>query len=623
MNSVKTTLAPAALALLLSPALPAAAQETSGDFSGSFRVGFRSVDVSGAERKYKEDYNLDDGPRLFDLTLRLVPEEGLRGVADEMTLDLANFGGDPFETLSLGVRKHGSYDFRYHRRKSSYFYEDLILPPDLADVRLSSGGDFHTFDFDRVRDSARLGLQLTRAAKLSFGFERFTKRGESTTTLDLQRDEFELDRPIDETMDEYLAGFEYKWDKATLVLEERIREYENLMEIFLPGFSEGENATNATNLAFFFLDQPYDSTSYEHTVRFIARPNRKLNLSASASLQDLSLDVEAAESSQGTGFNGQPFTTSASGDGEIDREAELAEVDLSYWINDRFAVVGSAWYRNLDQSGSFTFGGVLNQGEWEIETTGVKAGLQVHLSSKVVVAGGISNQSRDVNSGHNEEGGELERESETTDHTGYFATLAWNPTRAFNLSVEAEDNSYDDPFTLVSATGHQRLRVRGRYTLTNGLSFSGGYLAHRFENDNSGWDSDRDQLDLRLAYRRDTLSVSLGYSLVDVEQAIDQEIVTIPGLVQRIFYEIDSDFIDGHLRWQVSDRFAVGGDAVLYDNAGSFGLARDDLRGYVEVGFLEGYQARLGYRTIDYTEDDFDFDDYDADMLELSIGYGW
>ena len=33
--------------------------------------------------------------------------------------------------------------------------------------------------------------------------------------------------------------------------------------------------------------------------------------------------------------------------------------------------------------------------------------------------------------------------------------------------------------------------------------------------------------------------------------------------------------------------------------------------------------VHLGYRTVDYNEKDFDFDDYDADILEAGIGYRW
>jgi hypothetical protein len=619
MTTTRKTLTLAVLALLLAPAL-AAADEQTGEFSGQFRLGFRAVDVSGAEHKYMEDYNYQDGPRLFDFALRFVPEQGARSMADEVTVDVTNFGGDPFETFRLGVRKFGHYNFSFNRTKDTYFYQDIILPPDLASETVDSGGDFHAFNFDRVRDTAKLAIDLSQAAKINFGFERFTKIGTSTTTLDLQRDEFVLDKPIDESLNEYMGGFQYAWSKATLVLEERVRDYKNSVEIFLPGFSEGFNETNASELDLYRLDQPYDYTSYNHTVRLMAHPNSKFRISLAGSLQSLSLDVKADETLLGTSPQGQPVSLANSGNGSIDSDSKLADLDLSYMINDRWAVIASAWYRNLDEKGGFTFGGALNRGKWQIDTTGAKAGLQVNVSSKVVIAGGVTSESRDVKFGGAEDA-PLELEKESTDYTGFFATFAWTPSKAFNLTAEAEDNSYDQPFTLASPTDHKRYRVRGRYQLTNGVSFTGTYLAHRFDNNDSGWNADRDQYDVRVAYERKGLSCSLGYANVDVKQSIDQLVST--GTLFPIFYKIDSDFIDGHLRWQATGRVAIGGDAYLYDNSGSFGLSRDDIGGWVELGFLENYMVRLGYRSISYSEDAFSFDDYDADIAEFSIGYRW
>ena len=80
-----TTLAAALTAV--APGL-ARAQDGAGDgFSGSFLIGLRSVDVNGAERKFREDLDLDDGPRLFEFRLDLAPEGGLGGVADRVYFD--------------------------------------------------------------------------------------------------------------------------------------------------------------------------------------------------------------------------------------------------------------------------------------------------------------------------------------------------------------------------------------------------------------------------------------------------------------------------------------------------------------------------------------------------------
>jgi len=607
-----------AVLLAVSPGT-ARAQGDDDGFSGSFLIGVRSVDVNGAERKFREDLDLEDGPRLFEFRLNLAPEGGLGGgVADRVYLDASNLGGDPYETFAFGLEKRDAYDFRYDRRVSHYFYEDLILPPELANVRGSTGGDFHHFDFERVLDRAGLDLDLTSAAKLHFGFDRFTKVGTGSTTLDLSRDEFELERVFDESLSDYYGSFEYAWDKVTLVLEERYRDYTNLVEIFAPGQTEGENPGPAI-IDFYFLDQPYDLTGYRHTARVIARPTPRFDLVVSASLDDAELEVDASERSAGLAFNGLPFATDVAGAGEIQRDTEWYDVDLTYRLTDRVALVAGAHRRDLDQDGELTFD-VAGTGRWEIQTTGADVGLEFLVSPTLSVGGGVAVENRDVDFVWSADA-EVVEEREKTDREGFFASLSWRPTSAFRLTATAEDNSFDDPFTLASPTDRRRYRVTGRYNWGNGFFASGVYQLVDFENGNSGWTADSDRLALRVGYGREGLDLSLGLATGEVNREIDQ---LVNGTVLfPIDYQADTDMFDGRVRYAVNDRWAFGGSFRVYDNKGSFALTHDDYRAFVEVNCPAGYLARVGYRMVDYDEDRFDFDDYDADIAEFAIGYRW
>lgn len=610
------------LGLGLAFAPTAGAQEDGDLFDGRLVLGFRSVDVNGTENKYREDINQSDGPRLMDLDFELTPEGSARALADRIVLDVNNFGDDPFETLRLAVDKFGTYRFSYNRWESEYFYQDIILPHDLADVRQSTGGDFHHFDFQRVRDQAKLDVTLTPRAELNFGFNRYTKTGESTTTLDISRDEFELDKPVDEELFEYQAGFQYSWDKVTLVLDERYSEYDNAYEIFLPGASLGENPAGAS-LDFYFLDQPYDYTSYDHTLRVIARPTSDWIIRASGTLQTLELDVDGSERAQGIDFRGDPFSTSATGTGEIDRDADLFDLDLTYVVNDRFAVIGGYYYRNLDQEGRFTFDGVLREGVWDIETSGFEAGLEVTVSPELTLTGGLRYETRDVTHGAEEGGaGPLATEDESTDHDGYFASVGWRPSDVFLLTVDYEDDSFDDPFTLASPTDRSRIRARGQVNLDNGFWGSASFLLTDYENSNSGWDAETQQVLARVGYRAGRFDGSLGYSSVDLDRFADFAVPAIPNLPVRD-YTAESDFIDALARFHVTDALILGAEARLYENDGSFGLERDDYKLFGEFQYASGFLWRASYRTVDYDEDAFDFDDYDADIFDFGVGFTW
>ncbi len=609
------------LGLVVSPAARAQADETTSS-TGRFVLGYRNVDVGGTENKYKEDYNLSDGPRLMDLDFDLTPDGTLKDLVDRIQLTVSDFGDDPFQSLHLAVDKFGKYSFQFNHWKSTYFYNDTILPEALANERISNGGDFHTFDFDRVRNEAKLKLNLSSRAELHFDFNEYTKTGSSTTTLDLQRLEIELDKPIDETEWDYNAGFQYSWDKLTLAIDEQYGQYKNAVELFLPGQATG----GLTELDFYFLDQPYDYTTWSHTARVVAKPTPDFTIRASGTLQTLSMDVSASERSGGIDFTGAPLDQNDTGKGSIDRDNDLFDLDLDYVLNDRFALVGGYYYRKLNQDGSFLFAGEPNLGKYDIETNGGEAGLQVTLSPALTMTGGVRYESRDATIRHNEGGGPLETHDDvTTNHQGYFANVGWRPSKVYGVTVDYEDSSFDDPFTLISPTDRSRLRVTGKVNLDNGFWGNGTYSRTDYENHDSGWDAATEQFLGRIGWRIKTVDASLGYSRVNLDRSIDQTVLfggTNPQLF-LIDYTADSDFYDALLRWQATPALAVGGDYRVYNNDGSFPIDRDDYKAFGEYEFPQGYLVRLAYRHIKYNEGDFNFDDYDANIFDFGVGYTW
>ena len=127
-----------ALATMLTAGI-AVAQPGTPQMAGSASVGLRSVRVDGSTSKYRENVNLDDGVRLFDATFDFRAAETGTGV-DRVSFDARNLGGDPAETIRMSAQKYGVWNLQLDRRRSEYFYEDVILPPALASVTGSTGG---------------------------------------------------------------------------------------------------------------------------------------------------------------------------------------------------------------------------------------------------------------------------------------------------------------------------------------------------------------------------------------------------------------------------------------------------------------------------------------------------
>jgi hypothetical protein len=614
--------------LLLTAAWVAAADDDQQGsmFTGQFMIGYRSVSVDGQDNKYKEDYNLQKGPRLFNLSLLFKPDERLGGFADRVQLDVDHYGGDPFESLSLAVSKHGSYNLRYTRTKDTYFYSDIILPPELANPGIESGGDFRTFNYDHVRDLGRLDITPGKAAKLHFTFDRFTKLGTSTLPMDVARDGYEFDKPVDESQNRWGVGFDYAWRKVTVSLDENVRDYQNVVDLFLPGASRGADPTNADMIDYYFLNQPYDYKSYDHTARLIAHPNRRWILKASVLLQRLDLDVTADQRQGGTDFSGQPLSPSElSGSGSIARDTDVFDLDTTYAFNDRVGLLAGAWYKKLSQDGDLVFGDALNRGIWDLKTSGARGGVELGFGSGVTVTAGVQYERRQVDTSHTE-GSDLEEQPRvTTEDTGLFASVGWVPNRSVHVTAELEDASYTDPYTLKSPTDRQRLRVRARYRTDGGLFVSGSFLYNKFKNDESGWDSHYGQGNVRVGYQTDWITVTAGYGRIDIGRSIAHDVYVVDTTTLLFFvpivYDAGTNLYDGQLRWAIHKEWTIGGDLRYYKNAGTWPLSHHDLGGYLEYTFKGGYLAHAGYRHVKYDEKEYSFDDYSASIGEFSVGY--
>jgi hypothetical protein len=628
-STSRTLLAAVVPFLLLAGTSVSADDDPAGtQLTGQFMLGYRTVSVDGHANKYDEDYNLHKGPRLFNLNLVFQPDESSRGFADRVQLDVANYGGDPYESLHLGIEKHGTYNFQYTRTKDTYFYEDIILPEALANARLENAGDERTFDYEHVRDFGKLDLSVSKAAKLHFNFDRFTRLGTSTQPIDLVRDSYLLTKPVDESQNRYGVGFDYAWSKATLSLSENVRDYTNAVSLFLPGASRGVVETGKDMIDFYFFDQPYNYKSYDHTARLIVHPNTRWTLKTSALLQRLDMDLDANLRQEGLDQNGNPLSpTEATGSGSISRDNDIFDVETTYMFNDQVGVLAGAWHKKSKQDGSFTYDDALSRGNWDLKTNGGRAGVELDFVSGVTVTAGLQYEKREVARSDTADGDLEERPTVTTKDTGIFANLGWTPNARFHLTAEVENSSVTDPYTLVAPTDRQRVRVRAQYRSEEGFYVSGSFLVNKFKNNDSGWDAHYNQANLRVGYQAKNVTASVGYNRIDIQRNVDQSVdvadtTTLLYLVP-IAYDAKTDFLDGNVRWAPDEHWGVGANLRHYTNNGSWGLTNDDLGGYLEYTFVGNYLVHAGYRHVKYNEDMVNFDDYSANIGEFSIGYRW
>lgn len=446
--------------------------------TGDFDVGYRWVDTNGNEDKYREDLNYGSGPRLFNLNMNITP-------VGSTFFDLANvyashLGGEPFQSFGVTVEKFGNYKFSYRRNQSLYFYHDTILPVELAGEHANArAGDFHTFNFERTTDVFDFDIDLNEMWNVFVKAYRTGRKGESTTTYDISRDEFEFDKPLDWKTNDIAVGFQAKGEKFSIYFDQSWRDYEDDGHIFLPGFSVGD-PENATVLASFNQLLPFNFEMPQTTVKANIRPNSRTVINVGYVYGNLDGEFEYDERAEGTAFNGQPLTEHFAGRGTVDRKINLFDVDATFDVGEIMSIVGSFRVRRMEQKGSLlcTIGpcaeSELDQGErvnsdYNIDSDIFRFGVRVFPNPRAQITAGLDFENRKVDHIVN---GDVDEEPNTKRQPTFFFNGVYAHPKA-NILAEYERGSYENPFTLVSPESLNRFKVRARITPSEPLTITG------------------------------------------------------------------------------------------------------------------------------------------------------
>ena len=90
-----------------------------------------------------------------------------------------------------------------------------------------------------------------------------------------------------------------------------------------------------------------------------------------------------------------------------------------------------------------------------------------------------------------------------------------------------------------------------------------------------------------------------------------------------ILYEGKSNLFDASLSADLANNWALGGYANVYWNRGFWEIDRITFKAYLEYTFNNGLVSQIGYRYVDFKEKMSGFNDYSANILEISFGYRW
>ena len=592
-------------------------EDTKKTLYGNFLFGYRMVDTSGSPYKYKEDINLDEGARLFNLSLHYTPNEAMKKYLDRFDISIYNYGGDPFESLGINIQKYGKYKFKYDRKKSAYFYNDQYLDGQY---------DMHSFNFDREMDSALLKILLHKNADLYFSFDHSSKEGESITTFDINRIEFEFDKPIHEDYKDFTLGVNLHVNRYAFTFEEKIQKFENSNSLFLPGYADGgANVQYPSSLNYFSINQPYDLKSNTHFFKVNARPFDSLLVSGAARLLDQEMDLDYYEEGEGVNYINRLFSYSYSGNGDFDRKIRIYDGDITLLLTNKLAIVGAVQSSDFEQKGTMTINGSSTTTEWNYNTLGFEGGLQYQLTPSIALTAGYRNETRELEDRYT---ATYEQE---TKRNGFFGNLKLNAGRKFSLNADYQLGNYDDPYTIISPTDFSRLKVLAK-VMVNNFSLTGSFLTNSTKSEvmSDKWESSKNQISFRAGYSGTRLKLFAGYSYLSIKHDANRIIGYPPGwggpagtFPWVIDYEGNSSLIDGNLLFRLNENWNIGAYANFYSNTGFWEISRTMFKTYLEYLFNAGYVAQLGYRYINFEENAAPANDYTANLIEISFGYRW
>ena len=228
------------LFVTLTAAWPQQTAEEQGIDSGnynikqSFEFGYRFTDFTGNQSTYDTFVNLQQGPRLLDMTLemRSLNHQGL--IFDRLYLSNFGYGGDPNNVSRLRMGKNKWYDFdaMFRRDENVWDYSLLANPLNPASTFANTPPGFNPIISSsphRFNTRRRLGdynLTLFPQSKIRFrlGYSRNVNDGPAFSSLH-QGTEALLFQNTRNTVNAYRIGVDFKFLPKTNISYDQIFNY--------------------------------------------------------------------------------------------------------------------------------------------------------------------------------------------------------------------------------------------------------------------------------------------------------------------------------------------------------------------------------------------------------------
>jgi hypothetical protein len=226
---------------------------------------------------------------------------------------------------------------------------------------------------------------------------------------------------------------------------------------------------------------------------------------------------------------------------------------------------------------------------------------------------------------------------EKTQRNGYFGNLKWDFSN-FKFTADYQRSYYDDPFTLISPTGADRFRVTARFREKR-FNISGSWLKTKSKSEigDDLWESGKSQIKLRAGYIAEKYKIFAGYSLINTDHTAARTIGYPPSwsgaggtFLWNIDYSGKAQLFDCSFSLNLTEKLKLGAYGNIYVNDSNvsqnndfFEISRTTAKWYLDYIFDDGFVVQLAHRYVEFKETSSAFNDYRANIFEISFGFRW
>jgi hypothetical protein len=199
--------------------------------------GYRWLtDIRGNFDEYRSVVDLGSGPKLFGLDFTIVDPK--KRLFDRLDVRAYGWGGDPYTTAHLDVRKQGIYDLTFDYRNIAYFN----AVPSYASPLAPAGIDEQSFDERRRNYSLSLDLFPGKQITPYLALERNSGYGTGIETwVQDGNNEFPVTSLLRDSTLTYRGGVRLEFNHFHVTLEQGGTQFKDDDQAYSKGVNAGDN----------------------------------------------------------------------------------------------------------------------------------------------------------------------------------------------------------------------------------------------------------------------------------------------------------------------------------------------------------------------------------------------